>query len=109
WHALALSVLIIVAGLATVVARGGLPLGVDFTGGTVIIVQFQQPVSEDAVRDALGSQASEAVVQRFGPASQNQIMVRLPLRDESGQEALDAAARELEASLRASELNSTVA
>jgi len=99
WHALALSVLIILAGLATVVARGGLPLGVDFTGGTVVVLQFNQPVNEDAVRNALGSRAADAVVQRFGAVEQNQMMIRLPLG--AGEASLDAVSTAVEQSLRA--------
>jgi preprotein translocase subunit SecF len=33
WHALVISVVLILAGVATIVGRGGLPLGIDFTGG----------------------------------------------------------------------------
>jgi preprotein translocase subunit SecF len=98
WHALALSVLIILAGLATIVARGGLPLGVDFTGGTVVVLQFNQPVDEDAVRNALGSRSADAVVQRFGAQGQNQMMIRLPLG--AGEASLDAASTAVEQSLR---------
>ena len=66
WHALALSVLVIGAGLVTIVSRGGLPLGVDFSGGTVLLLKFEQPVTEDAVRAALPF-AGDAVVQTSGP------------------------------------------
>ena len=31
-------------------ARGGMPLGIDFTGGTLVVVKFDQRVTEDAVR-----------------------------------------------------------
>ncbi len=100
WQALAFSIAIVVAGLVTAIARGGLPLGVDFTGGTVIIVQFEQPVTEDAVRAALGSDASDAVVQRIGAVNQNQIMVRLPLREGEAEAGLDVVSRALESRLR---------
>lgn len=100
WHALALSIAIIAAGIATLIVRGGLPLGVDFTGGTVLVVQFEQPVTEDAVRGALGPDSADAVVQRIGSVDQNQILVRLPLRDENSEAGLDAASQALEARLR---------
>ena len=79
WHALALSLVIIAAGAATIVARGGLPLGVDFSGGTVVTLEFAQPVEIDTVRQALGPLAADAVVQRSGPPERNAVMVRLPL------------------------------
>ena len=39
WHALALSLVVILAGLATVATKG-LPLGIDFSGGTLAVVEF---------------------------------------------------------------------
>ena len=78
WHAIALSAVVIGAGLASMVARGGMPLGIDFTGGSVIILKFEQPVGEDAVRSALAAMPGEKVVQQFGPASAREILVRLP-------------------------------
>ena len=80
WHALILSVVLIWAGVATVFFRGGLPLGIDFSGGTVVVMQFDQPTTEDAVRTALGPLGSDAVVQRYGGGNTapNSIMVRLP-------------------------------
>lgn len=79
WHALALSLVVIGAGAATIIARGGLPLGVDFSGGTVVELEFEQPVSIDAVRSALGPLGADAVVQRSGRADRNGVMIRLPL------------------------------
>jgi preprotein translocase subunit SecF len=101
WHAIALSAIVILAGVATVIARGGLPLGVDFSGGTVIVVQFTQPVGEDQIRNALGALASEAQVQRFGPAANNAILIRLPLEPGADQaNALSAVSERVEQALR---------
>ena len=101
WPATVLSVVIIVAGVVTMIVRGGMPLGVDFTGGTVVTVGFAAPVDEDAVRDALGALGPDAVVQRVGAADENQVMIRLPLAGD-GTEALDAAADQVSTSLEAS-------
>ena len=85
WHAIALSVIVIGAGLATMVVRGGPPLGIDFSGGTIVIVKFAQHQSEDAVRTALVGLAGEKVVQQYGEAKDNEILVRLPeVLEESG-------------------------
>ena len=51
WHALALSLVVILAGVGLMVARGGIPLGIDFSGGTIVVLKFQQPTSEDIVRE----------------------------------------------------------
>lgn len=52
WHAIALSLVVILAGIGTMATRG-LPLGIDFSGGTIVVLKFQQPVGEDALRGAL--------------------------------------------------------
>jgi preprotein translocase subunit SecF len=77
WHALALSAVVIVAGLATVL-RTGLPLGIDFSGGTAIVLKFEKPVSEQAILDALGDVGGEKVVQRYGEPADNERLIRLP-------------------------------
>ena len=78
WQALALSLLVIAGGVVLLVVRGGLPLGIDFSGGTLIVIEFEEPITEDAVRDALASVEGEKVVQQYGAADANQVMVRLP-------------------------------
>jgi preprotein translocase subunit SecF len=77
WHALALSWLIIIAGVGLIATRG-LPLGIDFSGGTLVVVEFAQSVTEEQVRNALGSIPGEKVVQQYGPAADRRILVRLP-------------------------------
>jgi len=78
WHAIVLSLVVILAGIGTVVARGGLPLGVDFSGGTLVLFEFAQPTPEESVRAALRNLSGDVVVQQYGQTN-NQIMVRVPL------------------------------
>ena len=82
WHTLALSWLIILTGVGLMATRG-VPLGIDFSGGTLVVVEFQQPVTEEAVRSALSSIPGEKVVQRYGDVGSNQILVRLPQTNEA--------------------------
>jgi preprotein translocase subunit SecF len=99
WHALILSALLVLAGIGYGVIRGGIPLGIDFTGGTLIVVRFAQPVTEDAVRTALDSLPGEKVVQKYGDPSVNEILIRLPQASgsesgfslEQGSQAVEAA------------------
>jgi len=77
WHAIALSLVVIVAGVVTIATKG-LPLGVDFKGGSILILKFERPVTEDAVRTALASLPGEKTVQKYGAAEANEIMIRLP-------------------------------
>ena len=52
WHAIALSLIIILAG-AFNIYRTGLQLGVDFAGGTIVILKFDQNPTLERVRTAL--------------------------------------------------------
>jgi preprotein translocase subunit SecF len=76
WHTLALSWLIIVAGLWVIFTRG-LPLGIDFSGGTELVVQFEQSITVGDVREAIAALPGDEVVQSYGTEG-NQILIRLP-------------------------------
>ena len=76
WHAIALSAAVIIAG--GVLMTRGVPLGIDFSGGTLVRVKFEQPVREDQVRGALDAIPGDKVVQQFGPVEDREIMIRLP-------------------------------
>ncbi len=96
WHALALSALVILAGLVLMWSRGGLPLGVDFSGGTIVVLKFDQPVTEDAVRNAIASIPGDKVVQSYGDRGDNEILVRLPMMGGTEQGfALEQGARQV--------------
>jgi preprotein translocase subunit SecF len=109
WHAIAVSLAVIMAGIATAVTRGGLPLGVDFSGGTVIVVQFTQPTTEDAVRQALGPASSQATVQRYGPPEDRSVLIRFPVTEgvEVG-DSLGQVSQQVQESLRAANLGDFV-
>jgi preprotein translocase subunit SecF len=100
WHALALSAAVIIAG-AVLVGTRGVPLGIDFSGGTLVRVRFEQQVTEDQVRQALNSIPGDKVVQQFGPVEDREIMIRLPL-DESAEQgaSLEQGSRRIEEALQ---------
>jgi preprotein translocase subunit SecF len=79
WPALGLSWAIVLAGLFVVMTRG-IPLGVEFAGGTVVITQFDQPVRIEQVRGAMEKAfpGLETVVQEYGQPNDHQVMVRVP-------------------------------
>jgi preprotein translocase subunit SecF len=77
WHAIVASALVVAAGAAMMFTRG-LPLGIDFSGGTSIVLQFEQAVNEEQVRGAVNSIPGDKVVQQFGDAADRQILIRLP-------------------------------
>jgi preprotein translocase subunit SecF len=79
WHALVLSWVIILAGLFVLVTKG-IPKGVEFAGGTVVITEFSKPTSVEDVRAALDRsfRGGDVVVQAYGDPSKNQVRVRVP-------------------------------
>ena len=86
WPALIFSTLLVLGSLVSLFTKG-LNLGLDFTGGTVIEVQFQQQAELDKVRTALaGAGFADAQVQYFG--SSQDVMIRIAPRDGVQQKAI---------------------
>ncbi|OGP97283.1 MAG: protein-export membrane protein SecF [Deltaproteobacteria bacterium RBG_16_55_12] len=72
-----LSTLVNIAVLALLFTKGP-NLGVDFAGGTMVHLKFQQKVSIPEIRQALGKSAlGDTVIQDFGQDGSNEFMVRL--------------------------------
>jgi preprotein translocase subunit SecF len=98
WHALALSLVVILAGAAAIVKQGGLQLGVEFAGGTIVILKSDQPVDLGRVRAAVqtvpGGVGNDAVVQHYGDPSRNLVMVRVA---QVGEESGDALSQQADA------------
>jgi preprotein translocase subunit SecF len=86
WHAVVLSSLINLIGIASFVWPG-FELGLDFTGGTLIEVGYKEPADVDQVRAALdGAGFGGATVQHFGSA--RDVMIRLQPKGEANAQAL---------------------
>lgn len=99
FHAIAFSALVLLVGVGLMIARGGLPMGVDFTGGTIVVVKFQQATGEDAVRSALASLPGEKIVQSYGDAADNEVLIRLPMIGEEQGTSLEEGARAVVAAI----------
>jgi preprotein translocase subunit SecF len=107
WHAVALSWIVILAGLFTIYTKG-LPKGIEFAGGTSVIMQFDQTPSVEAVRGALNQNypggGQDAIVQTYGDPSLRQVMVRVPTVGAEQGASLSASAQNVEAALRKANL-----
>jgi preprotein translocase subunit SecF len=103
WHAIALSVAVILAGAAMMATRG-LPLGIDFSGGTLVVVKFPQAVEEDAVRNALTAIPGDKVIQPYGAEADNEWLIRLP-QVESEAADLEAGGTAVMSALQGANLN----
>ena len=82
WVSLGVAVFLAVGAIAAM-AINGFNYALDFTGGTVVELRFQQPAEVDGVRDRLAAAGYEsAQVQTFGSGSD--LLVRLQPREDAG-------------------------
>jgi preprotein translocase subunit SecF len=88
-----LSLVLIAAGIAYMASRG-IRYGVEFSGGTQVIVQFTTSPAVDRVRSAVEKVAPGAVIQTYGDAAARKVLIRVGGHEapDSGS-ALDAAAK----------------
>jgi preprotein translocase subunit SecF len=111
WHALFLSLAIIVAGMA-IMAKRGPQLGVEFSGGTIVILKFDQPADIGRVRGAVsgmpGGAGDAAIVQHYGPPSDNRVMVRVARVGAESGGSLSEVADALGAAVRQANIGSFV-
>ena len=74
--ALTLSLLLITASITSLATRG-LEFGIDFTGGVLLEVGYNEPADLEAIRANLGAAGfDDALVQQFG--ADTDVLVRLP-------------------------------
>src|ERR1043166_2505083 len=60
----------------------GIPLGIDFRGGTVVVVKFADAPNNNAIRDALDKAGlHNAVIQSYGDSSSNEVIIKLDLKE----------------------------
>ena len=77
--AIAFSVIFVVASLVSLATRG-LDFGIDFTGGVLLEVGYEEAANLEEVRSNLAAAGyTDALVQRFG--SDDVVLVRLPPQD----------------------------
>jgi len=72
------SAIVILLGIGSLIAKGGLKYDIDFAGGTLIQVRFAERPSIEAIRASLARiQLGESVIQEFGDPKE--FIIRLPL------------------------------
>jgi preprotein translocase SecF subunit len=76
----AISIGLTLLALAVIMARGGLRYSIDFTGGTLVQLEFNEPIESQAMRDALSSMEglTSGEVQRFGDPNEVVIRAQVP-------------------------------
>ena len=93
---IALSALFIGTGVAMMLTRG-LSYGVEFSGGTQLILHFQGSPEVDRIRAAVDTTGPGAVIQSYGEPAQNRVLVRVA--QEAPESDLDAPARAIREAL----------
>jgi len=75
--AFAISGLLIIIGIISLIARGGPQYGIDFAGGTLIQLKFSSPVEIGKIKSGLSAiNLSNSSVQLFGEEKDNEFLVR---------------------------------
>ena len=89
WYFLAFSLVFSVAGVLSMLFWHGIPLGIDFRGGTLVEVKFAQPPDDNVIRAAMDRAGlHHARIQRYGPLANNEVLIDLSLQ-ETSEQALD--------------------
>lgn len=87
-YAYALSLILLIITVVSIVAHSGLRYGVDFAGGTEIQVKFEQKVPVDNIQSGLEAiNMGSAVVQRFGAEDDNEYLIRTDMESLANVEA----------------------
>ena len=89
WYFISFSLVFSVAGILSMLFWHGLPLGIDFRGGTLVYVKYSHTPDDNAVRAQMDRAGLHNVrIQRFGTIASNEILIDLPLQ-ETSEQALD--------------------
>ena len=89
WYFLAFSLVFSVAGVLSMLFWHGIPLGIDFRGGTLVEVKFAQTPDTNVIRAAMDRAGlHNARIQRYGPLVNNEVLIDLSLQ-ETSEQALD--------------------
>jgi len=89
WFFLALSLVLSVAGVLSMLFWHHIPLGIDFRGGTIVDVKFTGKPNVDAIRSDLDRAGlKDAVIQPDTRPGSNEVFIKLDIR-ETSEQALD--------------------
>ena len=89
WYFLAFSLVFSVAGICSMLFWHGIPLGVDFRGGTLVRVKFTSTPDINEIRGFMDRAGlHSARIQRFGTPANNEVLIGLAEK-ETSEAALD--------------------
>jgi preprotein translocase subunit SecF len=86
WYFLTFSLIFSVAGVLSMAFWHGIPLGVDFRGGTLVYVKYAHTTDPAAIHAEIERAGlKNARVQRYGPAPNNEVLIALDIQETSEQ------------------------
>jgi len=89
WYMLAFSLVFSVAGILSMLFWHGVPLGVDFKGGTLVYVKFTHEVKPDTLRAATDKAGlKNARIQTYGAPGNHEVLIGLE-EHATSEQALD--------------------
>jgi preprotein translocase subunit SecF len=89
WYFLVFSLVFSVAGVLSMAFWHGVPLGVDFRGGTIVYVKYAHTPDPSAIHSEVERAGlKNARVQRIGSAANNEVLIALDIQ-ETSEQALD--------------------
>jgi len=78
WLFFGFSLLLLLLGVGGYIMRGGLKYGIDFTGGTIMLLKFNTAPDLDRIREALSPESeSPPLIQRYDTPAKNTVQVRI--------------------------------
>jgi preprotein translocase subunit SecD len=100
WHWIGVSLILLVAGVGSLVVKGGPRYGIDFSGGTLVYLKFAQSPDLNRIRDALREHGmGSSTIQAYGRPDNNEIIIGAE-QVGSEDEALDASREAILGTLR---------
>ena len=102
YWAFALSGVLLTAGVIALFAQGGLNYGIDFSGGTIVQVQFEEQHEIARIRQTLAAgKIGSFSLQSFGAEENNEFLITVGKADRKGLIENEGIAQEIEQLLKA--------
>jgi preprotein translocase subunit SecF len=82
--AMIFSIVVILFGIISIIIKGGLLYGIDFSGGTLIQIKFNNPITTSEIKEILReTEIGKSTIQQFGEAKNYEFIIRTKLGDEN--------------------------